>query len=146
MSIFCSNNRYSKIIKINRPFRVKLLGMISLFFSLWNILRLIQTIIFWYILDKYIGRPLNIAISSATWSLVGLILCFGLWRGEYWSWYLTFGTSLGFEFYYWLDRLLLQGEHSNWLFSLVTSAIFIVIIMVILFSPRTTKYIFKRNL
>jgi hypothetical protein len=146
MSISRSNSRYAKINKINRPFRITLLGMISLFFSLWNILRLIQTIIFWNTLDKYAGRPLDIAISGGMWSLVGLILCFGLWRGEFWSWYLTFGTALGFEFYYWLDRLKFQGEHTNWPFSLVTSVIFLVIIMVILFSSRTTKFIFKRNL
>ena len=129
-----------------RPIRVTLLALITLAMALWNGLRLGQAIVLWNILDKYGRWPLYIAISGGLWFLGGIILFQGLWRRKFWSWSLAIGITLLYEFYYWLDRTLVQEQNANWPFALATSIIFLLIIMLILFSPQTRQYFSKRNL
>jgi hypothetical protein len=129
-----------------RPFRVSLLAFLILMVSFWNVLRLGQALIFWSILNKYGGRPLFDAISGGAWFLVGIFLFFGLWRGKYWSWHFTIGATFSFEVYYWLDRILLQEQHANWPFVLVTSFIVFSFFIFILFSYPTKQYCSQRCL
>lgn len=129
----------------HRPICITLLVLLTGSIVLWNGLRLSQAISFWDILDEYGGRPLYIAISSGVWFLGGLILCFGQWRGKYWSWPLSIGAALAYEAYYWLDQLIIQKLHTNLPFVSIFNLLLLSIVGLILLSCRTQKY-FSRDL
>jgi hypothetical protein len=45
--------------------------------------------------------------------------------GKPWAWYGALISAAGYVIWYWLDRLFLQQSHSNWLFALGASVIFV---------------------
>jgi hypothetical protein len=49
----------------------------------------------------------------------------GFWWGKTWAWYGALISAAGYVIWYWLDRILLQQFHSNWLFALGISFFFI---------------------
>ncbi len=130
----------------HRPIRVTLLALLSLAIAIWNGLRLEQALVFWSILKEYQAEPgpLYTAICGGFWLLAGLFIVWGLWWGKAWAWFAALGGAAGYGSWYWFGRLVLQKPHSNWPFALVTTVIFLFIILLILFSSRDRKFFSKR--
>jgi hypothetical protein len=130
--------------KIIRPARIYILVIIIFWIAGWNGLRLGETIFFWSTLRAYGAFPLYIAISGGTWLVVSSFLAWSLLQGKAWGRLALLFTTLGYIAWYWFDRLVLQQPHANWPFVLVANFFFLVLIIFILFSQRTTNY-FKRE-
>ena len=128
---------------VKRPFRILVLAIFVVLVSLWNGLRLGETIFFWQTLGSYGAHPIYIALSAAVWLVTGLLLGWALLAGKAWGWTATLIGIVGYNVWYWFDRLVLQKPHANWPFVLAANIIFLVIILTILLSPRTRRY-FKR--
>jgi len=130
--------------EIKRPGRVVLLALAVSVFASWNGLRLGEAIFFWKTLAEYGAHPLYIAMSGGVWFIAGLLLAWGLWRGKAWAWLAAIGGAAGYGRWYWFDRLVLQKPHANWPFVLGASVIFLLFILIILFS-RNTRRFFQRD-
>ena len=127
-----------------RPIRVTVLTALIFCFAIWNGLRLSEAVYFWRTLQEYGTHPLYIAISGGTWLIAGLTLMWGLWQGKTWAWLVTILAAISYDSWFWIDRLFLQKPHSNWPFSLVTTAILLSFVLIILFSHKTRRF-FQRD-
>ena len=132
-------------IKRTRPLSVIILVMYAFWLAIWNGLRLGSAIFFWKTLADYGAHPLYIAISGGAWLITGLLLVWGLWRGETWGWKAAIGSTASYVVWFWFDRLVLQKPHSNWPFALTASVVSLLIILPILFLRRTRLF-FQRDL
>lgn len=114
--------------------------------ALLNSLRLVQAIHFWDTLTGYQmrGGPFYLAVSGGIWAAIGFLLCWATWQGKSWAWAGTLGGASGYGSWYWFDRLALQTPHVNWPFALVTTAVFLIIVLFILYSPRSRQFYSKR--
>jgi len=130
--------------KMSRPIRVTLLAVLIFSFTLFNGLRLAEAIYFWKTLLEYGTHPLYIALSGGAWLVAGLLLVWGLWQGRPWAWLGTIGGVLGYLTWYWIDRLFLQRPHSNSLYSLIATALFLFLVLLVLFSRRA-RWFFLRE-
>jgi hypothetical protein len=128
-----------------RPTSITLLVLLILGLALWNGLRLSQAIFFWKTLQEYGASPWYIAISGGFWLLAGLALTWGAWIGKPWAWVTFIGGALGYGFWYWIDRLVLQLQHANWPFALAFTVLLACFSAFILFSPKTRAYFYKQG-
>jgi hypothetical protein len=127
-----------------RPVRVNILALLVLAVAASNGLRLDKAVFFWKTLEQYGAYPLYICMSGGFWFITGLFLVWGLWQGKAWGQIAAISGTAGYTFWYWLDRLILQEPHSNWLFALISNIIILVMILFILFSDRTRRF-FKKD-
>jgi hypothetical protein len=128
-------------LKSSRPKRVTFLAILALIIAIFNGIRIGETIFFWKILIEFDGQSLYTLISGVVWLLSGLLLVWGLWTGKSWSWGAALGFFITYPAWYWLDRLLVQTPHTNWPFSLRLTVIFLCLVLPILFSRRTRRYL-----
>ena len=129
---------------MKRPLRILVLAIFVVLFSIWNGLRLGETIFFWQTLGTYGAHPLYIAISGGVWMITGLLLVRGLWLGKAWGWAAALVGTVGYTTWYWFDRLVLQKPHANWPFIMIIDFVFLLIIQLILLSSKTRRF-FQRD-
>jgi predicted permease len=110
----------------------------------WNGLRMSEAIFFWNSLEEYGAHPLYILMSGVTWLLIGLILGWSLWKGKNRGRIITLSIAVSYSTWYWLDRIVLQKPHANWLFSLIVNIALLLIIFFIMFSQKM-RYYFKKD-
>lgn len=101
-----------------RPFGVTLLALVVLIFSALNLLRLLQAIQKWDLLASLLPiSPAYLVLSGLLWTVVGLPLAWGIFRGWRLAYYLSPVILIGYSLYLWADRLLLSGyaeRQENW--------------------------------
>jgi hypothetical protein len=129
---------------INRPFRVVLLVLLIVGMAGNYAFRMGEAIYFWKTLAEYGASPLYISLSGGFWFIFGLFIGWVLWFGKKWSRMVAIMGTTGYLSWYWLDRLVFQGQHSNWLFILLADIFFVMIIISILFSQKT-RHFFQRD-
>lgn len=127
-----------------RSTSITLLALFFLWLAAWNGLRFGETIFFWKTLVIYGANPLYIAISGGVWFIAGLLLVWGLWFGKTWGWPAALAGTVGYNAWYWFDRLVLQKPHANWPFALIVNIVLLLLILTILFAPGTRRF-FKRD-
>jgi hypothetical protein len=125
----------------HRPARVTLLALLTLIVAGFGGIRLGESIFFWKTLIEYGTHPLYTAISGAFWLGGGLLLVWGLWRGRPWAWRATVVATMAYPAWFWLDRVLLQRPHMNDEFTLISTAVLLLIVLSILFTRRTREYL-----
>ncbi len=131
----------------NRPKRtmsLTFLVILILCFAAWNGLRMSEAIFFWNSLAEYGAHPLYILMSGVIWFLIGLILGWSLWKGKNQGRIITLGAAVSYTLWYWLDRLILQKPHANWLFALIMSIALLLLVLFTLFSQKI-RYYFKKD-
>ena len=113
---------------MKRPLSVTLLALGVLSFTGANFLRFVESIRQWPLLSSLPLEisPIYIGLTGLLWTLAGLPILWGLWRGRPWA-------SLGlrilvvvFAVFFWIDRLLVvnfPGERVNWPFLLITNLV-----------------------
>lgn len=106
--------------RAERPFLVTLLTALVLIMTSANFIRFVGSLSQWEFLSTLPRvSPLYLALSGLIWTLVGLPLIWGLWRGHPQAPKATRIIALAYTSYYWLDRVLLQSappNRSNWVF------------------------------
>ena len=126
--------------KKSRPVSVIILVVLVFYFAIWNGLRLSQAIYFWKTLLEYGAHPLYIATSGGVWQMAGLLLVWGLWQGKTWAWLAAIVSAISYASWYWIDRLILQRPHSNWLFSMVVTLITLFFVLALLFLHSSRRF------
>lgn len=131
--------------RLFRPFSLNLLVYSGLILAIWNGLRLVQGIISWTSLQTYTLSPgvWYICVSGGTWTVISLLISWGLWFEMEWAWLATFIGMAGYACWYWFDRLVFQYPHSNWPFALVATFSCIAILIILLLSPGVRQIFLK---
>ncbi len=129
---------------IFRPIGITILEILFLLFAAWNGLRLGETIFFWKTLAEYGAYPLYIAATGTIWLITALFLFWTFWRGKAWGRAAAFAGIFGYTAWYWFDRLVLQKPHANLPFALVANIVFLLSVLIILFSRKTRRF-FQRD-
>lgn len=126
------------------PFSVTLATALVLSLSAWSLFRVWTAFTWRDILAEFASRPgpLYIGITGAIWASLGLITLWGIKFRKSWTPRLLLGGALAFSAWYWTDRLLLQTERVNWLFTLVCNLLAFVSIY---FTTRTTYFTKERE-
>jgi len=116
--------------KTRRPFSVTLLAVLVLMFAVVNLMRFFQTLRQWDFLASLLPfSPTYLAASGFVWSVGGLILAWGLWRGKPWSVRYTLLSMILYIMYYWLDRIVFANHAArviNWPFILAVTVSLLV--------------------
>ena len=131
--------------RVRRPASVTFLAVLVLTIGGLNLIRVAQTLLQWSFLEELLPiSPAYFALTGLIWGLLGLVLIWGLWRGETWVPKLLRVSSLIYVIYIWVDRLLVRHPSSrsvNELFSALLTVSVLVIIFLIL-SRRNVKVYF----
>jgi hypothetical protein len=96
--------------KAGRPFFVTLLTVMVLIISSTNLVRFIEALSEWDFLSSLPRvSPSYLAASGLLWTLVGLPLIWGLWRGHPQARKAARILALAYTLYYWVDRILVES-------------------------------------
>jgi hypothetical protein len=102
----------------SRPIRVTLLAVGVLTITSLYLLRLVEALRQWQFLNDLPGvSPVYLALTGLIWASAGLLLFWGLWRGQARAARFAPGYLLVFALYYWLDRLFVANSAvslANW--------------------------------
>lgn len=128
---------------LKRPVGLNILVLFILWLAVWNCLRMSEAIFYWNSLEEYGAQPLYISMSGGIWFIIGILLVWGLWWCEIWGWMATLGAAVSYTTWYWLDRLILQKPHSNWLFALIENIVLLIFIILLMFSRKTRLHFQK---
>ncbi len=94
-----------------RPWSVTLLALGVLIITVINLTRLVLSIRYWGFLNAlHAVSPFYLAITGLTWTVAGLFLLWGLWRGKIWVPRLMQAVALTYVLYYWLDLIFLKDH------------------------------------
>jgi hypothetical protein len=126
-----------------RPNSVTVLALFILFIAFLNLIRIIQAIVQWQFLTGVLSyTPVYPLLSGIVWSILGLTLFLGAWRG--WRKSPIFITLGGvfYSIYYWIDHFALSTTpfDSNWLFILIINGLIMITIVWFLTRGNTKAY------
>jgi hypothetical protein len=138
----------------SRPWSVTILAFGVLIITIFNLTRLILSITNWDFLVSWPGVPaLYMMLTGLLWTLVGSILCWGLWKAKNWAPRLMKAVLLTYALYYWLDHVFLMDhpasgvvgiQHAllpvNWRFAVVITVICMVYTVWSLNRPKVKAY------
>jgi hypothetical protein len=127
-----------------RPFSVTLLAIMVLIITGIYLIRFIQTLRLWGFLSDLPGiSPSYLAITGLFWTMVGLLLAWGLWRGRPGTPKAARIAVLAFALYYWLNRFVLANtseDFVNWPFAATGTIILIGLNFWILSRPNIRTF------
>jgi hypothetical protein len=103
-------------MKPGRPLSVTLLALGVLIIAWLNMVRWVQAVRQWSFLTSLpVVSPLYPLLSGLFWTLAGLPLFWGLWRGLRWAYRLAPLCAGLYTLYFWIDRLVVgQGISLQW--------------------------------
>jgi hypothetical protein len=113
------------------PLRVTLLLLLVLSLIIWNGLRLWTSLAWRDALNEFSAResPAVMAVSGATWIVVGIILFWAVWQRKAWSAKLLLGAAAVYTVWYWCERMVWQNPHPNWPFAVIVNLAALVFIL-----------------
>lgn len=134
-------------MKLRRPFGVKLLAILIFAAALWHLLRLVEAILFWEVLEEYhaLGGPLYLVISGGVWVVVSVIVSWAAWRGKPWAWGAALGLAAGLGSWTWYDQLVMQTGRTNGLFSLAMTILSLAAVCLLLFSKKVRSFYHEQS-
>ena len=132
---------------MKRPFSVTVLLWLVLSLTAWSGLRLYSAIQWWSTLREFASPPgpWYIVISAGIWLAVSIVLLWGIWQQKTWVRYALLGAGTGFIVWYWCDRYIFQMPNEDWLFALLGTILFMVVLSVCVFVPGTKIFLSKRE-
>ena len=125
-----------------------------LIITIFNLTRLILSLLNWSFLVSWPGVPaLYMVMTGLLWTLVGSILCWGLWKAKNWAPGLMRAVLLTYLLYYWLDQIFLTDHPAsgvegskqvflpvNWRFAAGLTVVCMVYTVWTLSKPRVKAY------
>jgi len=114
-----------------RTLRETLLAGLVLIVTVWNFTRLWTTIAWNQVILEFSHPSVQILtiISGVLWSLVGLLNLVILLRQHAKTREFLVASSLAYSIWYWVERIALQEQRPNWIFSAILNACLILYII-----------------
>lgn len=133
----------------DRPFAVTVLAVLVLIMTSVNLIRFVEALVQWPFLTS-LPRvlPAYLAGSGLFWSLLGLPLTWGLWRGHPIAPKAARIVVPAYILYYWLDRAFMESAGANfvnWPFSAALTIVLLVSIFWVLARPNSKAYFGEFN-
>jgi len=126
------------------PTTVTILAVFVLFITAWSGIRAYSAIANWQVLKEFGANPLYILVTGLFWTVAGLWLFRAIWEGHRYAIRAGLGAAGLYTVWYWSDRLILQPSPApNSLFSIVVSAVLLVIFIIILSIPASKGFFNK---
>ena len=130
--------------KAGRPFFVTLLTVMVLIISSTNLVRFIEALSEWDFLSSLPRvSPSYLAASGLLWTLVGLPLIWGLWRGHPQARKAARILALAYTLYYWVDRILVEsavGRPANGPFAFGLTIVLLIFIFWVLSTSKSRSF------
>lgn len=123
------------------PRSVTFLFFFVLSITAWGGIRLWAALVNWEILSRFRANVVYIFASGIIWFILGIILLVLIFKGNRRT--LVIGPLLAalYAGWYWFDRLVMQiGPAENGIFSLIATAVFLIIFHIILFWPSSQAF------
>lgn len=119
---------------MKRPFSVTLLALGVLILASAHALRLFRALELWNFISAMVEfLPVYLVAGSLVWSTIGILLAWGLWRGQSWSVQAMKVAVFLYSLYYWLDRLLVSNTPPNNLpFAVAVNLVILLVVFWIL--------------
>ncbi len=132
---------------MKRPFAVTSLLFAVLCLTAWSAIRLYASIVNWNLLTEFASRPgpIYIAATASFWTLSGLATWTALRRRNPRSRTYLAIYVLGYTFWWWADRLLLQIASPNWPFALGLTILLLSVAALDLFNKKAISYFCQRE-
>jgi hypothetical protein len=128
-----------------RSFGVTLFLWMVLCLSAWGLLRLLGTLRWWDVLDRFSSSlgPQYLAITGAAWMVAGIVLLWSIYAGKRWA-YLALPLSIFIWLAeYWLERIFFQGPRANLSFMIAVTLAISALTLVITYNRRTKEFLLK---
>lgn len=137
-------------MKVRRPWSVTWLAIGVLSLTGIHIIRLVQTVLHWDFLNNLPLSipPLYFGLTGLVWSIAGLPLVWGLWRGEGWAPRFLWIISVGFLVIYWIERTFLATsifKKTNQPFAIGGTIFVLLLIYWIISRPRAKAFFGETN-
>jgi len=108
-----------------------------------NLYRCLEALLQWRFLAELLpALPFYQMVSGIGWSIAGIPIAWGLWRGARWAARLTPYASITYILYAWIDRLVLRAslEAYNLPFALGITVVLLTSILWIVSRPRAKSF------
>jgi hypothetical protein len=128
-----------------RPFGVTLFLWMVLCLSVWGLLRLLATLRWWSVLDRFDSRlsPVYLAVTGAGWMVAGVVLLWGIWAGKRWV-YLAVPISIFVWLAeYWLERIFFQDPRANLTFMIAITIAVSAMTLLITNNRKTKEFLLR---
>jgi hypothetical protein len=128
-----------------RPFGVTLFLWMVLCLSAWGLLRLLATLRWWDVLDRFHSSlgPVYLVITGAAWMVAGVVLLWSIWAGKRWA-YLAVPISIfAWLAEYWLERIFFQDPRANLPFMIAITIVVSAMILLITYNRKTKEFLLK---
>ncbi|MBV6395575.1 MAG: hypothetical protein HFACDABA_01153 [Anaerolineales bacterium] len=135
-------------MKTDRPWAVTGMRFTVLTLAVWNMLRLGATLANWSTLAEFVPRPgpLYIAITASFWTLVCFAVANAIRRRNPRAQTLYALILIGYTAWWWMDRRFLSDmAQTNWLFTVVITAIVMLDVTATFFDKNLTAYFTQRE-
>lgn len=131
---------------MKRPLPVTLTLWVVLTLSAWNALRAWTSISWSGVLAEFSVHvaPAAGALIGIAWTLVGILVHWGIWQKKAWAGYMLPGSAAGYTVWYWSERLLLQNPRPNLVFAVIINLGLLVIIF--LATKSLSREAYERNI
>ena len=116
----------------HRPFLLSLISWSFIFIILTAWLRFFGAIVnssFITSLGMVPELPVYLMLSGFIWGIIGLPAVWGLWRRRPWTLKAIWAAAIVYALSYWLERIFLWEDTKNWLFMLVVTIVWLLIII-----------------
>ncbi len=125
-----------------RPFGVTLLLWLVLTLSAWGAVRLFAALRWHAVLTEFGARlsPVYLSITGAGWTVVGVVLLWGLFRGKLWTRWAIPASIFLWLIGYWMERLFFESSRENLFFALIASSLLLAVTLVSALNRKTRKF------
>ena len=127
-----------------QPLTVTILAIFVLFITFWNGLRIYSAIANWQVLKEFGANPVYLLATGLFWTMAGLWLFRTIREGHHYAIRAGLTTAGLYTLWYWCDRLIFQPAPApNILFSIIVSAVFLALFIIILSIPASKGFFNK---
>jgi hypothetical protein len=137
--------------KSKRPFSVTLVALAVLTIAVVHLVRLVNAIRQWdFLVSLLDGLVIYQALTGLVWTLAGLPLAWGLWRGLRWAPNAVRIILPAYLLYAWIDRMLVASpaiamqSNSSWPFMAGATLVALILIYWIFTRSKTVAF-FRRD-
>jgi len=113
--------------------------------SAWGLLRLLATLRWWEVLDRFHSSlsPVYLMITGAAWMVAGVVLLWSIWAGKSWAYFAIPISIFAWLAEYWLERIFFQDPRANLTFMIVITIAIAAMVLLITYNRKTKDFLLK---
>jgi glucose dehydrogenase len=111
----------------------------------WGVVRWLAALRWWDVLVEFEARlaPLYLSVTGAAWTLIGIVLLWGLFIGKSWTRLAIPLAVFLWLLEYWIERAFFEIPRANLLFALVASLLLVAVTLASALSRKTRTFLIR---